>query len=103
MLYAFRYRKRAKEIAALYADRPMTAAQDAVWWTEYVVRNKGALHLRPLAAELPLYQYLLLDVVALFLAAVAAVLFAVIIVAKKLVRSVTSTQPRKSKTKSKKQ
>ncbi|KAK3925715.1 UDP-glucosyltransferase 2 [Frankliniella fusca] len=68
------YRLRAKQLAALYSDRPFTAAEEAVWWTEYVIRNRGAPHLRPLGADLPLYQYLLLDVVAVLLGAALAVL-----------------------------
>ena len=51
-------------MAALFRDRPQQAADEAVWWTEYVVRHHGAKHLRPLGADLPLYQYLLLDVLA---------------------------------------
>lgn len=43
---------------------------EAIWWTEYVVRNRGAPHLRPLGADLAWYEYLLLDVVVCALAAV---------------------------------
>jgi glucuronosyltransferase len=44
--------------------------ETAVYWTEYVIRHKGARHLRSAAVELTWYQYLLLDVlsfIALFL------------------------------------
>ncbi|KAJ1529978.1 hypothetical protein ONE63_006706 [Megalurothrips usitatus] len=68
------YRVRSREIAARYLDRPQTAAESAVWWTEYVVRHRGARHLRPVGADMPLYQYLLLDVAAAVLAAAAAAL-----------------------------
>lgn len=68
-----RYRVRAREVARLFSDRPTTAAADALWWTEYVVRHKGAPHLRPLGADMPLHQYLLLDVVAFLLSAVLSV------------------------------
>ncbi|KAJ1519202.1 hypothetical protein ONE63_011192 [Megalurothrips usitatus] len=71
---ARRYRVRSREIAARYLDRPQTAAESAVWWTEYVVRHRGARHLRPVGADMPLYQYLLLDVAAAVLAAAAAAL-----------------------------
>ncbi|KAE8739565.1 UDP-glycosyltransferase-11, partial [Frankliniella occidentalis] len=63
-----KYRSRSREIAALFSDRPRSAMDEAVWWTEYVVRHRGARHLRPLGADLPLYQYLLLDVAAVVLA-----------------------------------
>nr|WHM27959.1 UDP-glycosyltransferase family 466 member D1 [Frankliniella occidentalis] len=71
-----RYRERAREVEVLHKDRPRSAADEAVWWVEYVVRHRGAPHLRPRCADMPLYQYLLLDVVA-FLAACALALAAV--------------------------
>lgn len=43
----------------------MTGLEKAVWWTEYVLRHKGAKHLRSGAIDLPLYQYFLLDVLGL--------------------------------------
>jgi len=92
------YRVRAKQVAARYSDRPFTAAEEAVWWTEYVIRHRGAPHLRPLGADLPLYQYLLLDVVAVVLGAVIAVL----LVLRALVRAVLSRAAAPTKAKRKK-
>lgn len=59
------YRKNAKELSELFRDRLHTPLDTAVFWTEYVIRHKGASHLRSAAVDLPLYQYLLLDVIAL--------------------------------------
>lgn len=42
----------------------MTGLERAVWWTEYVIRHKGATHLKSLALDLPDYQHYLLDVIA---------------------------------------
>ena len=83
-----RYRERAREVAALFRDRPRQAADEAVWWTEYVVRNHGAKHLRPLGADLPLYQYLLLDVVAFLAACALLTVFVLWRIVAALVRSV---------------
>lgn len=47
-------------------DQPISGIEKVVWWTEYVIRNGGAKHLRNPAADLPWYQYLLLDVTAAF-------------------------------------
>ncbi|KAK3915620.1 UDP-glucosyltransferase 2 [Frankliniella fusca] len=69
-----KYRDRAREVARLFRDRPRQALDEAVWWTEYVVRNHGARHLRPLGADLAWYEYLLLDVAAVLLAAALLVL-----------------------------
>lgn len=41
----------------------MTGLEKAVWWTEYVIRNKGAKLLRNPIRDLPLYQYYFLDVI----------------------------------------
>ncbi|KAF2903762.1 hypothetical protein ILUMI_02412 [Ignelater luminosus] len=56
-----KYRTKVKELAELAKDQPMSGLQRAIWWTEYVIRHKGARHLRSPALDLPLYQYLLLD------------------------------------------
>ncbi|PSN57261.1 hypothetical protein C0J52_02523 [Blattella germanica] len=68
------YTERAKSVSVAFKDRPMTPLQTAVFWTEYVIRHNGASHLKSIAADLPLYQYLLLDVVA-FLFIVLAIVF----------------------------
>ncbi|KAF2893560.1 hypothetical protein ILUMI_12614 [Ignelater luminosus] len=59
-----KYRNRVKEVADLARDQPMTGLAKAVWWTEYVIRHKGAKHLRSPLLEIPSYQYYLLDVIA---------------------------------------
>jgi glucuronosyltransferase len=38
--------------------------EQAVYWTEYVIRHKGAPHLRSAVLDLNWYQYFLLDVIA---------------------------------------
>lgn len=40
----------------------MSGLEKAVWWTEYVLRHKGAKYLRNPGRDLPYYQYFLLDV-----------------------------------------
>lgn len=64
----FRYQNNVKKIVELAKDQPMTGLERAIWWTEYVIRHKGAKHLRSPAIDLPLYQYLLLDIIAFLLA-----------------------------------
>jgi len=84
-----RYSKRIKEIRDIAFDQPMTGLERAVWWCEYVIRNKGAPALRSVLADVPLYEYLLLDVILVVLAALAVLLFVV----RNLVRSLHSTLP----------
>jgi glucuronosyltransferase len=44
-----------------------------VFWTEYVIRHKGAPHMRSAALDLTWYQYFLLDVIAVLALAVGSV------------------------------
>lgn len=43
-------------------DKQNKPIENAVFWTEYVIRHKGAPHLKVAGVHLPLYKYLLLDV-----------------------------------------
>lgn len=61
----------------------MTGLEKAVWWTEYVIRNKGAKHLRNPAADIPFYQYYLIDVIS-FLVSMAALAIAAVVVSIRL-------------------
>ncbi|KAK7579965.1 hypothetical protein V9T40_000594 [Parthenolecanium corni] len=58
-----KYRQRTTEISELIKDQPMSPQESVVYWTEYVIRHNGAKHLQSPGAEMPLYQYLLLDVI----------------------------------------
>ncbi|XP_039290797.1 UDP-glycosyltransferase UGT5 isoform X4 [Nilaparvata lugens] len=71
------YAENAKELSKRFRDRPQSPLETAVYWTEYVIRHKGAPHLRSAAVDLTWYQYLLLDVIAflLLLAVTVSLLF----------------------------
>ncbi|KAK9878090.1 hypothetical protein WA026_020732 [Henosepilachna vigintioctopunctata] len=59
------YAKNIARIDKLMKDRPIDGLTRAVWWIEYVIRHKGAKHLRSPSMDIPWYQYLLLDVIAI--------------------------------------
>ncbi|XP_049768000.1 UDP-glycosyltransferase UGT5-like [Schistocerca cancellata] len=69
-----RYRQQAQQLSRVFRDRPRAPLEEAVFWTEYVVRHGGAPHLRSPALHLSWLQLWLLDVVAAVVAAAAAVL-----------------------------
>ncbi|KAG5898035.1 hypothetical protein JTB14_001746 [Gonioctena quinquepunctata] len=69
-----RYRERAKELEELSRDQPMTGLEKALWWTEYVLRHRGAPNFRNPMIDLPFYQYYLIDVIG-FLFGVIFVVF----------------------------
>lgn len=51
----------------------MSPADSVVYWTEYIIRHKGAPHLRSHALNLTWYQYFLLDVIAVVLLIILSV------------------------------
>lgn len=55
-----KYKNRVVEVASMIQDLPMKPLEQAVWWTEYVLRHKGAGHLK--GPQIPLWQYYYLDV-----------------------------------------
>ncbi|XP_050501766.1 UDP-glycosyltransferase UGT5-like [Diabrotica virgifera virgifera] len=59
-----KYEETVKIRSSIFHDRPMKPLDLAVYWTEFVVRHKGAPHLRVGSMDLRWYQYLLLDVIA---------------------------------------
>ncbi|XP_065219659.1 uncharacterized protein LOC135845124 [Planococcus citri] len=70
-----KYAMNMKKLSKIFKDRPMSAMDTAIYWIEYVIRHEGARHLRTAAVDLPLYQYLLLDVIAFLITAVSCAIF----------------------------
>ncbi|CAH0403383.1 unnamed protein product [Chilo suppressalis] len=66
------YRDNIRKLKEIINDQPQTPMERAVWWTEYVIRHKGARHLRSPAANISWAEYLMADV----LIALAAIIFA---------------------------
>uniref|UniRef100_A0A3Q3WZ22 UDP-glucuronosyltransferase n=1 Tax=Mola mola TaxID=94237 RepID=A0A3Q3WZ22_MOLML len=64
------YKENAMRLAKIHHDRPMNPRDEAVFWIEFTMRNKGAKHLRVQSHELTWYQYHSLDVLVFFLAIV---------------------------------
>ncbi|XP_008302549.1 UDP-glucuronosyltransferase 2B17-like isoform X2 [Stegastes partitus] len=62
------YRENIKRLSKLHRDRPVSPMDTAIFWIEYVIRNKGAAHLKSAGFSLPWYSYFCLDVVAFILA-----------------------------------
>ncbi|XP_046980091.1 UDP-glycosyltransferase UGT5-like [Schistocerca americana] len=84
------YRENAKLRSRLFWDRPESPVETAVYWTEYVLRHRGAPHLRSAALDLSWYQYLLLDVAALLLSGALLVLTIAVVAVRTLYRLITA-------------
>lgn len=59
-----KYYRKAQEFSKIFRDRPESAIDRAMYWIEYVIRHRGAHHLRSGALDLPWFSYFLLDIVA---------------------------------------
>ncbi|XP_029400880.1 uncharacterized protein LOC110330325 [Mus pahari] len=69
------YKENALRLSRIHHDQPMKPLDRAVFWIEYVMRNKGAKHLRPALHDLSWFQYHSLDVIGFLLVCVVAVVF----------------------------
>ncbi|XP_035292700.1 UDP-glucuronosyltransferase 2B7 isoform X1 [Cricetulus griseus] len=69
------YKKNVMWLSTIHHDQPMKPLDRAAFWIEFVMRHKGAKHLKPLAYNLTWYQYHSLDVIGFLLACVAAIAF----------------------------
>ncbi|KAF0753347.1 UDP-glucuronosyltransferase 2C1-like isoform X1 [Aphis craccivora] len=75
LLHNKNYTKNALITAERFKDRPMTPQESVVYWTEYVLRHKGAHHLKSEALNLTWYQYMLLDVIFVFVVSFLAIMY----------------------------
>lgn len=82
VLYEPSYREKMKALSNLQRDQPMKPLDLATFWIEFVMRHKGASHLRTESYKMSTIQYYSIDVVA-FLLAVILLVFTVFISAVK--------------------
>ncbi|KAF0752495.1 UDP-glucuronosyltransferase 2B15-like [Aphis craccivora] len=94
------YSINAKIASERFKDRPITPQQSVVYWTEYVIRHKGAPHLKYHGLNLAWYQYFLLDVISVILVFTSLVLFITYKVLKRIYKyALKNKQSQKVKTK----
>lgn len=74
VLYKDSYRQNMQRLSRLHRDQPMAPMDLAVFWVEYVMRHKGAPHLRTEAYKMPWYSYYCFDVLLLLLTVVMVLL-----------------------------
>ncbi|XP_013870085.1 UDP-glucuronosyltransferase 2A1 isoform X3 [Austrofundulus limnaeus] len=77
VLYEPSYREKMKELSSLHRDQPMKPLDRAMFWIEFVMRHKGAAHLRTESYKMSTIQYYSIDVMA-FLLAVIFIAFTVL-------------------------
>ena len=60
------YQQNITKASHIFKSRPMTPSLRAAWWIDHVIKY-GGNHLHPAIADLPYYQFLMLDVIAGFI------------------------------------
>ncbi|XP_074525790.1 UDP-glucuronosyltransferase 2A2-like isoform X2 [Halichoeres trimaculatus] len=90
VLYDPSYREKMKTMSNLQRDQPMKPLDRAMFWIEFVMRHKGAPHLRTESYKLSFIQYHSIDVMAFLTAVIVLVLFVFILTLKFLWRRVFS-------------
>ncbi|MEQ2282104.1 hypothetical protein AMECASPLE_037119 [Ameca splendens] len=82
------YRLNMQRLSRLHRDQPMKPIDTALFWIEYVIRHKGASHLKAQSYKMPWYIYHSVDVVLFLTGAVLLMLLATVMFIRCLWRSV---------------
>uniref|UniRef100_A0A3Q2G263 UDP-glucuronosyltransferase n=1 Tax=Cyprinodon variegatus TaxID=28743 RepID=A0A3Q2G263_CYPVA len=72
------YRLNMQRLSRLHRDPPMKPIETAIFWMEFVMRHKGAAHLKAQSYRMPWYIYHSVDVVLFLSAAVLLMLTATV-------------------------
>ncbi|XP_063044179.1 UDP-glucuronosyltransferase 2C1-like [Engraulis encrasicolus] len=77
VLHVPSYRENMQRLSRLHRDQPMEPLDRALFWIEFVMRHKGAAHLRTESYKMPWYSYHSVDVM-MFLLAVLVLMLLII-------------------------
>ncbi|XP_066517712.1 UDP-glucuronosyltransferase 2C1-like isoform X2 [Hoplias malabaricus] len=75
VLYESSYRENMQQLSRIHRDVPVKPLDNAVFWTEYVMRHGGAPHLRTESYKMPWYAYHSVDVILVLLSVVLVIGF----------------------------
>ncbi|KAF3705772.1 UDP-glucuronosyltransferase 2A2 [Channa argus] len=74
VLHQDSYRQNMQRLSHLHRDQSVAPMDQAIFWVEYVMRHKGAPHLRTEAYKMPWYSYYCVDVLLVLLTAATLLL-----------------------------
>ncbi|CAL8404224.1 unnamed protein product [Boreogadus saida] len=84
LLHEPSYRTTMERLSRLSRDLPMKPLDHAIFWIEYVIRNKGAGHLRSESYNMPWYSYYSVDVILLLLGLLLIMILTFVVLVKTL-------------------
>lgn len=64
-----------QRLSTIFKDRPISQLDEAIYWSEYILKFNGAPHLRIQGADMSLFQFLLLDVIAFVMVILIGILY----------------------------
>lgn len=85
-----KYKKEVKYRQSLLRDQKETPLEKAIYWTEYVLRHRGAAHMQSPAKNMSVIEYYLLDVMAVLFISLVCLYYFVKFVFKLLLTLLTS-------------
>ncbi|CAG7731046.1 unnamed protein product [Allacma fusca] len=97
------YADTAKRLSKIFLDQQTKPLDRGVFWVEYVLRHKGALHLRSAARDLSYIQYFSLDTLAVLLVILAGSITINVLILRAIFRKFFGSKSTKSKNSQKKQ
>lgn len=77
-------------LSSISKDKPMSSVDTAIWWVEYVIRHKGAPHLRPASIDLTWYQYFMIDILVILLSVLLIFLYLFYFIFVNVIRTIRS-------------
>ncbi|CAG7724754.1 unnamed protein product [Allacma fusca] len=84
------FKEDAQRLSSIFRDRINSPLETAMYWIEYVMRHKGAHHLRSAARKLNFFQYHSLDVIATLIAVSLSLVCFVIFILMRVSRKINS-------------
>lgn len=75
-----------RKVKELSEDIPQDYLKTAIWWTEFVIRHKGAPHLRTSIVDDPWYKKYDMDVIAVLSITTFVTLFYILVIMYKLLK-----------------
>ncbi|NP_001035435.1 UDP glucuronosyltransferase 5 family, polypeptide B6 precursor [Danio rerio] len=77
VLYNPTYRENMQRLSRLHKDVPVKPLDNAIFWIEFVMRHKGAAHLRTESNKMPWYSYHSVDVILVLISAVSLIILTI--------------------------
>lgn len=60
--FIYSYAQNAKRRSQIMHDQPIKPLDKAIYWVEYVMRHRGAVHFRSAALDITWYQLYMIDI-----------------------------------------